>query len=147
MAEHRLRRSAEDKMISGVCGGIAIYLGVDSALVRLAFILLFLASGVGLIPYIILMIIMPRQANFGGSENQVYQDNFEEYRGEFSEGVNRVKQHPQGRTIAAGLLMMLGVFLLFNNFGWLFGLSASAFWAILLIGLGLYFIRKQKRSS
>ncbi len=132
-------------MISGVCGGIAAYLGVDSVFVRLAFLLLCFASGVGLILYIILMIIMPSQANIGGSNNQVYQDNFDEYSGEFSKSVKGLKQHPQGRTITAGLLIMLGVFLLFSNFGWLAGLSASAFWVILLIGLGVYFLRKQRR--
>ena len=90
---------------------------------------------------------MPSQVNIGDSGNQVYQDNFDEYSGEFSDGVKRVQQHPQGRTIASGLLIMLGVFLLFSNFGWLTGLSGGVFWAILLIGLGIYFIRKQKRSS
>ena len=147
MVENRLMRSTDDKMISGVCGGIGAYLGVDSVLVRLAFLLLFFASGVGFVLYIILMIIMPSQAKIEGSGNKVYQDNLDEYSGEFSDSVKRVKQHPQGRTIGVGLLIMLGVFLLFNKFGWLSGLSASAFWAILLIGLGIWFIRKQTRSS
>jgi phage shock protein PspC (stress-responsive transcriptional regulator) len=146
MAEHRLMRSTEDKMIAGVCAGIAAYLGVDSVFVRLAFLLLFFASGVGLILYIILMIIMPSQAKLDRSGNQTYQDNFDEYSGELSENVKRVQQHPQGRTIAAGLLITLGLFLLFSNFGWLTALSGGAFWAILLIGLGIYFITKQKRS-
>ncbi|GMQ78977.1 MAG: hypothetical protein BMS9Abin02_1526 [Anaerolineae bacterium] len=146
MAEHRLMRSTEDKMIAGVCAGIAAYLGVDSVFVRLAFLLLIPASGVGLILYIILMIIMPSHEKLNRSGSQIYQDNFDEYSGELSENVKRVQQHPQGRTITAGLLIILGLFLLFINFGWLTVLSGGVFWAILLIGLGIYFIRKQKRS-
>jgi phage shock protein PspC (stress-responsive transcriptional regulator) len=146
MAEHRLMRSTEDKMIAGVCAGIAAYLGVDSVFVRLAFLLLFFASGVGLILYIILMIIMPSQVNLDRSGNQTYQDNFDEYSGELSENVKRVKQYPQGRSIAAGLLIIFGLFMLFSNFGWLTALSGGVFWAMILIGLGIYIITKQKRS-
>lgn len=47
-------------MIAGVCGGIAEYLNVDPTLVRLGFALLTLASGSGLLLYIIMAIIMPR---------------------------------------------------------------------------------------
>ncbi len=145
MAEHRLMRSTEDKMIAGVCAGIAAYLGVDPVFVRLAFLLLIPASGVGLILYIILMIIMPSQENLSHSGSQIYQDNFDEYSGELSDNVKRVGQHPQGRTFAAGLLIILGLFLLFSNFGWLTAFSGGVFWAILLIGLGIYFIKKRKR--
>ena len=48
MQQVRLMRSNSDKMIAGVCGGIAGYLGVDSIFVRLAFLVLFFASGIGL---------------------------------------------------------------------------------------------------
>ena len=59
MQQTRLMRSETDKMIAGVCGGLAAYLGVDPVLVRLAFVILLLASGVGLGLYVILWIVMP----------------------------------------------------------------------------------------
>ena len=55
----RLTRSRSDKMISGVCAGIAEYLNIDPVFVRMGFALLFLTHGVGLLVYIILAIVMP----------------------------------------------------------------------------------------
>lgn len=61
-----LRRSASDKMIAGVCGGLAEHFGVDSALLRLITIMLVLFGGLSLWVYIIFWIIIPQQedANF-----------------------------------------------------------------------------------
>jgi phage shock protein C len=53
-----LTRSANDRMIGGVCGGLAAYFGVDSALVRLIFVLAVL-SGVSPLVYLVLWIVMP----------------------------------------------------------------------------------------
>jgi len=56
----KLRRSS-NKMIAGVCAGIAEYLGLDVTLVRVAYVLLsiFSAGFPGLIVYLILMFVMP----------------------------------------------------------------------------------------
>ena len=59
----RLYRSRQDKVIAGVCGGIAEYLNVDSVWVRLAIVLLILANGIGLILYIIAWILIPENPN------------------------------------------------------------------------------------
>lgn len=57
--EKRLYRSVTDRKMSGVCGGIAEYFDVDPTLVRLAFVLLSLAGGPGLLLYIILWMFIP----------------------------------------------------------------------------------------
>ena len=145
MSQPRLMRSENDKMIAGVCGGIAGYLGIDTVFVRLAFLLLLLASGVGLILYVILMIIMPRGTSLDIASKEVFQENIDEYSGELSDNIDRIKKHPQGRSIAAGLFIIVGFYLLFNNLGLLSWLSGGSFWAILLIGLGIYFIVKRSR--
>lgn len=59
MSEKRLVRSQDDRMFLGVAGGIADYLGIDPAIVRILFVLLTLAKGWGLLLYLILAIIMP----------------------------------------------------------------------------------------
>ena len=60
MEGKKLYRSNTDKMVAGVCGGLAQYFGVDSTLVRLIFALLvFFGVGSGLVLYIILSLIMP----------------------------------------------------------------------------------------
>ena len=56
-----LRRVRGDRWLGGVCGGLARMLGVESWLVRLAFTLLFLLWGTGLIFYILLWIFVPEE--------------------------------------------------------------------------------------
>jgi phage shock protein PspC (stress-responsive transcriptional regulator) len=59
MSEKRLVRTQDDKMFLGVAGGIAQYLAIDPAIVRIAFVLLTLLHGWGLIIYFVMAIIMP----------------------------------------------------------------------------------------
>ena len=63
MAENvkRLYRSRKDKILGGVCGGVANYLGIDPTIVRVVWILLALAYGLGLIAYIVGWIIIPQE--------------------------------------------------------------------------------------
>jgi len=54
-------RTANDRMIAGVCGGLALQFGVPTAVVRLAFVLMTLfAGGIGLVIYAVLWVVMPR---------------------------------------------------------------------------------------
>ncbi len=57
----RLYRSRKERMIAGVCGGIAEYFNIDPTLVRLAWIVLGFPSGSALIGYLIAWIIVPEQ--------------------------------------------------------------------------------------
>ena len=59
----RLYRSRKNRMIAGVCGGIAEYYNVDPSLVRLLFVFITLitAVGPGIIAYIVAWIIVPEQ--------------------------------------------------------------------------------------
>ena len=57
--EKKLYKSAVDKKLCGVCGGLAEYLNVDSTLVRLVLVLAVLFAGSGILAYIIAAIIMP----------------------------------------------------------------------------------------
>lgn len=63
----RLYRSRKDRMIAGVCGGLAEYFNIDPVIVRVIAVLLLLPGGVpGFVPYIILWILVPenpRQAS------------------------------------------------------------------------------------
>ncbi len=56
----QLTRSSSDKMIAGVCGGLARYFGIDPAIVRLVFVLAVL-SGVSPLVYLVLWIVMPSE--------------------------------------------------------------------------------------
>jgi len=55
----RLCKSSTNKVISGVCGGVAEYLNVDPTLVRIIWALFTFAGGSGIILYIICAVVMP----------------------------------------------------------------------------------------
>jgi len=56
----RLYRSVEDRMVGGVCAGIADFFDIDPTIIRLVFVLGFFASVSGLFwAYIIMMIVVP----------------------------------------------------------------------------------------
>jgi phage shock protein C len=62
MENKKFYLSNTDKKISGVCGGIAEYFGIDSLLVRAAFLVLLLGYGTGLLAYIILALLAPKKS-------------------------------------------------------------------------------------
>ena len=55
----RLTRSATDKVMGGVCGGIAEYFGIDPVIVRLIFVALVFAGGTSVVLYPLLWLIIP----------------------------------------------------------------------------------------
>ncbi len=58
----KLYRSRTDKMIAGVCGGLARYFGIDSTWMRLIFIIFLLLGGSAILVYLILWVIIPLEA-------------------------------------------------------------------------------------
>jgi phage shock protein PspC (stress-responsive transcriptional regulator) len=60
--ERRLFRSRTEKIIAGVCGGLAEYFNTDPTIVRLIWVLVSLLGGAGILAYIILWILMPLQS-------------------------------------------------------------------------------------
>lgn len=63
MADQRLTRPVQKRMIAGVCAGLANYLGVDRALVRIAFVLaFFLGLSASFWIYLVLWLVMPESS-------------------------------------------------------------------------------------
>ena len=58
----RIYRVEEDKMVDGVCGGIAEYLDVDPTIVRVIWAVLALAYGTGIIAYLVCALCMPAKS-------------------------------------------------------------------------------------
>lgn len=140
MTNPRLLRSENDKIFAGVAGGIATYLGIDPVFVRLAFILLFFASGVGGLLYLVLMIVMPSERSADLQGSQIVQDNISKFGDDINSSIKRARKHPQGRILGAGLLIALGVYLMLNNLGLFHWLRGDLLFALAFIGLGLYLL-------
>jgi phage shock protein C len=81
---NRLYRSKTDRVIAGVCGGIAQHLNIDPIIIRILFLIAFLTEGFGLLLYIILWIAIPE-------ENIVYEEKKRE-----EEKKNGVKKEAAG---------------------------------------------------
>jgi len=58
----RIYRVEEDKVVDGVCGGIAEYFDIDPVIVRIVFLLSTLFTGVGLVAYIICALAFPKKS-------------------------------------------------------------------------------------
>jgi phage shock protein C len=91
-----LRRSHDDRVIGGVCAGLGRYLGVDAVLLRIAFVVLAIAGGGGVILYIVGWILIP-----------------EEKPGE-ALGAKAPSSAESLRLVAGGTLIAVGVLLLLN---------------------------------
>ena len=59
----KLYRSRSQRMIAGVCGGLADYFNIDATLVRVLFLLLAVFGGTGLVIYIVMWVIVPDISN------------------------------------------------------------------------------------
>ena len=57
--EKKLRKSSTNRMLAGVCGGVAEYLDVDPTVVRLIWAGVTILGGAGILAYIATAIIMP----------------------------------------------------------------------------------------
>ena len=118
-------------MLGGVAGGVADYLEVDSALVRLAFVALFFAAGAGFLAYIVAWIVIPEEPRAlaaAASEPAQAADQPDTH--------HRSSGGRSARLVVGIVLVVVGVFLLFD---WALPSLSDYIWpaAIILLGLGL----------
>lgn len=64
--EKKLYRSRDNKVLTGLCGGIGDYFGMDPTVVRVLFVLFeFLTAGLLIIIYLIVALIVPKEPDTG----------------------------------------------------------------------------------
>lgn len=83
----KLYRSRSDRMIAGVCGGIAKYFGIDSTIVRIITFLLIIPGGLSIWVYIAMALIIPLEP-----ENRLNDDNFTRDEREFEDIYKKSKK-------------------------------------------------------
>ena len=149
----KLYRSVTDKMLGGVCGGLAEYFAVDPVIVRLIFVLAVVFGGSGIIAYIILWIIIPQKPYIITPFNPEYakpdsSPGAEEKTSESTQfNMNVVNEKVQNnRSIYAGVfLIFLGGIFLLDNFVPHF--HFGDFWPLILIGLGFAIILNSRNKT
>lgn len=90
---NKLYRSESDKVIGGVAGGLANYLGIDSVIIRIVFILLTLAQASGVLIYVILWIIMPTESSIETETAEIVKEGVDEIKKKTKEVVKDVKKN------------------------------------------------------
>lgn len=119
----KLYRSNRDKMVAGVCGGIAEYFHVDSSLVRLLWVLMVVLGGTGVLLYIIGWIIIPEREDSETVESPVIS----------SEGQTKTSSNLFGvLLIGVGIMLLLDTMVPWR--------SLARFWPVVLIIAGLLMI-------
>jgi phage shock protein C len=142
MPQNRLMRSTSDRILAGVCGGLASYLGIDTILVRLAFLLLIPASGLGPLIYLILWLLMPEEGAGDQSAGDIVQENLNQMGETVSASAQRFGDHSQGPTLLAIVFILLGLYFLLQNAGWFGGAMLGP---LLLVALGIYVLMRRRR--
>jgi len=140
--DKKLYRSSKDKVIGGVCGGLAEFFGIDSTWIRLGFILVLLARGAGLLAYIIAWIIVPEKPvqntqNYSQESDEAI--NIDEDEVVIEEDTNEENPH-QKQKILGGILIVLGITFLVDN--WLPFFSWERYWPLILVALGVSLLIK-----
>ncbi len=117
----RLERSRHDRWLTGVCGGLGDYLGVDPVIVRLVAIALVFVGGVGVVAYVAAFLLVPE----AGRERPIVRT-----------GLPGGGDRPW--VIAGAVLLGIGAlaFLDAIDFGW----RGDIVWSLLLLGGGAYLL-------
>jgi phage shock protein C len=117
--EKKLYRSKKDSIIAGVCGGLGEYFNIDPVIFRIIAVILVLASGIGLLAYIIAWIVVPQR----------------------KEEEEKVEQRSEAHKYLPGLILVVVglVFLLNNVFPWF---RFGVIWPLILIVLGIAILAK-----
>lgn len=127
MANNRFYRDSKNKVLGGVCSGLANYFNLDVALLRVLFVVAFLFASFGFWLYIILWIVAPTDGQ------QTMDQESETKQMPVSESVSATSS-----LIAGIAVMLIGVIFLINNFipiSWVWKL-----WPLILVVIGVVMI-------
>ena len=83
----RFHRDSNDKILGGVCSGLAAYLNVDPALVRIVFAILLFGGGAGFVLYIALWIFVPSEPLEGFQGRRLFRDSDDKWLGGVCSGI------------------------------------------------------------
>jgi phage shock protein C len=141
----RLYKSRKNRVVAGICGGIAEYFNVDPVLIRVIAVLFFFTGGAALIAYIVGMFIIPDQPREEVREGEIIQ----------MQNATTPEQTASlghaGSLIIGVILIVFGVSFLmrnipfFHHYWWFWDMGWRFFWPSILIVIGLLVIIRGTR--
>jgi phage shock protein C len=164
--EKKLYRDEQRKSVGGVCAGLAEYFGVDVSVVRVIFVLAVCLKGVGLLPYIVLWIVLPKkpfnyadptyQPGVTPGYNPKYGQPFGDVKVDYTVPPPHTMGQPFGtyppvkKTSNAGLifgvvLIVLGSIFLLDQFDWIPDWDFEKLWPVVLVAVGATLIFGSKK--
>ena len=133
----RLYRDRSNKMISGVCAGLAQYLEIDPVLVRVGFVLGAFANGIGILGYFILWVLVPQRP---------YAHDL------YPESQQAVPPPPSSRptpvsaaVVFGTILIAVGAFALLDNL--IPGVDLGDLWPFVLVAMGIGLILRSRQQQ
>ena len=149
----RLRKSDRDRVLFGVSGGLGEYFELDPVLVRVGFVALCFAGGIGFVLYVLLALFIPMADAPEGSPTDALQDNVEHMADEAAEAGRRLGSamgpaEGQRRRSTMGIIFIaVGGLILLSNIGVFFWWRWDIFWPALFIVIGILMFAKRPRAS
>lgn len=140
----KLYRSRTDTMLGGVCGGLGPYLGIDTALVRIFFILLTISGGAGLLIYLICWVVIPLEGSEAVATATTVRAGAEEIGARI--GATARQASPQTALLVGVALLLFGTVALLRNLGmpWVDWIDAGTLWPLVLIGGGVALMLRRR---
>ena len=146
--EKKLYRDELNKKVAGVCAGLAEYLNVDVTVVRVIFALAIFMKGVGVLPYIVLWVVLPKKPYHLGNPNVDYtvppsNEPFNPFRADANTPppfAIKPKKSSNGGLIAGIALVLFGSFFLLEQLDFIPFLSFHDVWPVILIVMGAVII-------
>jgi phage shock protein C len=144
----RLERSRANRVISGVCGGIAEYLDIDATFVRVVMVILAFPFGIGILIYFVLLFLMPNPGEATPFVRPAQTDQPADPANPVTPAAPRVVDPMvvERRRNGIGLLLVaLGVVFLLGNVGAFRFIDWRYIWPLVLIALGVYLVAQRSR--
>ena len=129
----KLYRSNDDKTIAGVCGGLGEHFGIDPTILRVAFVLITIFGGSGVIIYLVLWLVIPAKSSLGKNSEEYIKENAEDIKVKSE----KLAKKGYGRILGGVILVVLGLTFLSENLGFYAFHNIWKFWPVALIAIGL----------
>lgn len=138
--EKKLTRSRRHKVFGGVCGGLAQYFNIDPIIIRIIFVVLTIAQGMGILAYIIMWIVIPEEPfeqAYPLDPSITGTDNANSGQSDFMASMPPKKEN--GKLILGIILIGIGIVFMADRFLPYFDFSDVFPFALVVIGASLLF--------